>query len=444
MLPSTVAPTRSARTGTHRRRSRWPSPSETPCWLRASRSLRSSTRHDPPADRLRSLGCLVGMRESCGGARAASAAARATQDQRSRPGGSHGSSPARGAARRGGTSHAAVHDAHRRGKPRTGSNQPRGRLLRGGPSGGGRPGRDHACRRGGVAHRSNLDSGLLRVRAGLCLPARRTRPVAGLPAAAAAPERARGCRRCSGLVVGNLSTNRPRRLATHRLNRRSGVGPQPDPACVAAAGLPGSVHPDGIVIFVEQTGPLALIEDLGRPGLAHLGVSPSGAADRTSSALANRLVGNPETAAVIEVTLGGLIIVARHFHWAAITGPLTQLWINQQPAASHAPFVLYPGDRLRVDPPAGGIRNYLAVRGGLQVPEVLGSRATDVLSGLGPEPLQSGVSIVVGHATGSLPGVDLAPPHPANRRLAVLPGQKVLAENAAYPGLAAHQASVES
>jgi biotin-dependent carboxylase-like uncharacterized protein len=178
------------------------------------------------------------------------------------------------------------------------------------------------------------------------------------------------------------------------------------------------------VIFVEQTGPLALIEDLGRPGLAHLGVSPSGAADRASSALANRLVGNPETAAVIEVTLGGLIIVARHFHWAAITGPLTQLWINQQPATSHAPFVLHPGDRLRVDPPADGIRNYLAVRGGLQVPEVLGSRATDVLSGLGPEPLQSGVSIVVGHATGSLPGVDLAPPHPPNKRLAVLPGPR--------------------
>ena len=178
------------------------------------------------------------------------------------------------------------------------------------------------------------------------------------------------------------------------------------------------------MIFIEQTGPLALIEDLGRPGLTHLGVSPSGAADRTSSALANRLVGNPETAAVIEVTLGGLIIVAKHFHWVAITGPLTQLWINQQPTASHAPFALHPGDRLRVDPPADGIRNYLAVSGGLQVPEVLGSRATDVLSGLGPEPLQAGVSIVVGHATGSLPGVDLAPPHPASKRLAVLPGPR--------------------
>jgi biotin-dependent carboxylase-like uncharacterized protein len=178
------------------------------------------------------------------------------------------------------------------------------------------------------------------------------------------------------------------------------------------------------VIFVEQTGPLALIEDLGRPGLAHLGVSPSGAADRSSSALANRLVGNPESAAVIEITLGGLIIVARSFHWAAITGAPTQLWINDQPTASHAPFALYPGDRLRVDPPRNGIRNYLAVRGGLRTPKVLGSRATDVLSGLGPEPLGAGASIVVGHTSRALPGVDLAPPHPPRKRLPVLPGPR--------------------
>jgi len=179
-----------------------------------------------------------------------------------------------------------------------------------------------------------------------------------------------------------------------------------------------------MVIFVEQTGPLALIEDLGRPGFAHLGVSPSGAADRSSCALANRLVGNPERAAVIELTLGGLIIVARQFHWAAITGAPTQLWLNDLPTASHAPFALYPGDRLRVDPPRDGVRNYLAVRGGLRVPQVLGSRSTDVLSGLGPEPLQSGVSIIVGHTARSLPGVDLAPPQPPSKRLAVLPGPR--------------------
>ncbi len=178
------------------------------------------------------------------------------------------------------------------------------------------------------------------------------------------------------------------------------------------------------MIFVEQTGPLALIEDLGRPGFAHLGVSPSGAADRSSSALANRLVGNPASAAVIEVTLGGLIIVARQFHWAAVTGAPTQLWINDQPTASHAPFALYPDDRLRVDPPGDGVRNYLAVHGGLRPPKVLGSRSTDVLSGLGPEPLRSGDSIVVGRTAHSLPGVDLAPPHPPSKRLAVLPGPR--------------------
>jgi len=56
---------------------------------------------------------------------------------------------------------------------------------------------------------------------------------------------------------------------------------------------------------VLRTGPLALIEDLGRPGLAHIGVSHSGAADRRSHALANRLVANPGDRATIEVTFGG-------------------------------------------------------------------------------------------------------------------------------------------
>ena len=56
---------------------------------------------------------------------------------------------------------------------------------------------------------------------------------------------------------------------------------------------------------VLQTGPLALLEDLGRPGLSHLGVTRSGAADRRSHTLANRLVANPDDRATVEVTLGG-------------------------------------------------------------------------------------------------------------------------------------------
>lgn len=178
------------------------------------------------------------------------------------------------------------------------------------------------------------------------------------------------------------------------------------------------------MILVQETGPLALIEDLGRSGFAHLGVSPSGAADRSASALANRLVGNAESAAVVEVTLGGLVITASKLHWVAVTGAPTQLWIDNQPTSSHTALSVGPGERLRIDPPVEGIRNYLAVRGGLSVPETLGSRSTDVLSGLGPPLLRPGTTIDVGHPSRVLPGIDIAPPYRPSKQLEVLPGPR--------------------
>jgi biotin-dependent carboxylase-like uncharacterized protein len=178
------------------------------------------------------------------------------------------------------------------------------------------------------------------------------------------------------------------------------------------------------MIIVHETGPLALIEDLGRPGFAHLGVSPSGAADRTACALANRLVGNPEGAAVIEITIGGLVIMVDRLAWIAVTGAPTQLEVGGSPTASHTPIALQPGIELRVDPPRHGVRNYLAVRGGLQVPKTLGSRSTDMLSGLGPAPLRPGARIKVGQPRSRMPGVELAPPHQPAKRLELRPGPR--------------------
>jgi biotin-dependent carboxylase-like uncharacterized protein len=178
------------------------------------------------------------------------------------------------------------------------------------------------------------------------------------------------------------------------------------------------------MIIVSQTGPLALIEDLGRPGLGHLGVSPSGAADRAAFALANRLVGNPEGAAVIEITIGGLVIMVERLAWLAVTGAPTQLEVDGRPTASHTPIALRPGAELRVDPPPHGVRNYLAVRGGLQVPKTLGSRSTDVLSCLGPAPLRPGARIEVGRPQTGMPGVELAPPREPAKRLELRPGPR--------------------
>ena len=185
------------------------------------------------------------------------------------------------------------------------------------------------------------------------------------------------------------------------------------------ASSPGSGH-----LLVEQPGPLALLQDLGRPGQAHLGVSPSGAADRSAHRLANRLVGNPEDAVTIEVTLGGLVLRAGATTFVAVTGAPTQLRVSGRPTSSHCTLALRPGDRLAVEPPARGLRSYVAVRGGLIVPTVLGSCSRDVLSGLGPAPLQAGDVLALGRATGPLPDTDVAPTGPPPPTLRLLPGPR--------------------
>ncbi|WNB87479.1 hypothetical protein [Cellulomonas sp. ATA003] len=111
---------------------------------------------------------------------------------------------------------------------------------------------------------------------------------------------------------------------------------------------------------------------------------------------ANRLVGNPRGAAVIEVVLGGLVLRAHGPQVLAVTGapaPLTVLAADGGERAHPRPgrpFALPDGERLRLGAPASGLRSYVAVRGGIGVAPVLGSRSTDVLSGLGPSPLRTG------------------------------------------------------
>jgi len=156
-------------------------------------------------------------------------------------------------------------------------------------------------------------------------------------------------------------------------------------------------------LTILETGPLATIQDAGRIGQASLGIPASGACDRSSYALANRLVGNHPGAAAIEVTFGGLVLHADTDLVVAITGaPCPGVPFN-------APAVVKSGQVLRLGPPRTGLRTYVAVRGGIDVPPVLGSRSTDLLSGLGPAPLTAGQTLPVGCAHEPMPGVDLAP-----------------------------------
>jgi biotin-dependent carboxylase-like uncharacterized protein len=164
---------------------------------------------------------------------------------------------------------------------------------------------------------------------------------------------------------------------------------------------------------ILSTGPLALVQDLGRPGLAHLGVTRSGAADRRNHALANRLVANPDDRATVEVTFGGFS--ARVSGSAAetvavvVTGADTNPAINGKPFGTNSIAHARPGDVITLGRPVSGMRSYLAVRGGIDVPPVLGSRSYDVLSALGPAPLRDGDVLAVGTHPVAYPELEQAP-----------------------------------
>jgi biotin-dependent carboxylase-like uncharacterized protein len=179
---------------------------------------------------------------------------------------------------------------------------------------------------------------------------------------------------------------------------------------------------------VLATGPLVLVEDTGRPGLAAVGVGRSGAADRTSHRLGARLVGHPEDRAALEVLLGGLVVRAHGRVTVVLTGAPAPATVDGRPVA-HASLVELPdGATLSLGRPVTGLRTYVTVRGGIDVPPVLGSRSRDTLSGLGPPPVRVGDVLPVGAPGADFPTVDHAahpvPVHHGPTVLEVLPGPR--------------------
>jgi biotin-dependent carboxylase-like uncharacterized protein len=163
-------------------------------------------------------------------------------------------------------------------------------------------------------------------------------------------------------------------------------------------------------LTVRATGPLALVQDLGRPGRAGIGVGRSGAADRASLRLANRVLGNPEGAAALEVTYGGLEVeVGADPITFCVAGAVCDVRVDGRGVGSHAVVVARAGATISVGVPLDGLRSYLAVRGGVEAPPALGSRSRDVLSGLGPDPLAAADVLGVGTPSSDLPGVDHLP-----------------------------------
>ncbi|WBB78225.1 biotin-dependent carboxyltransferase family protein [Micromonospora sp. WMMD882] len=199
------------------------------------------------------------------------------------------------------------------------------------------------------------------------------------------------------------------------------------------------------MIEILRAGALTTVQDQGRPGYAHLGVPRSGALDPAALRLANRLVGNPEPAAGLEITLTGCELRLGRAATVALTGAPADLRVTcparcrcrlpairsgrdpaDQPGPAHRlgrppadravdvgrPLSLPASTVLRIGPARHGLRSYLAVSGGIAVETVLGSRATDTLSGLGPPPLRDGDRLPLGPEPGPPPPVDFTVPPP--------------------------------
>lgn len=161
---------------------------------------------------------------------------------------------------------------------------------------------------------------------------------------------------------------------------------------------------------VMRTGPFALVQDLGRVGKAAMGVGRSGAADRSSHSLANRLVANPDNLATIEVTLGGMSFrVTGGDVVVAVTGADTDPSVNGIPFGTNSIAQVQDGDVVSLGAPRSGLRSYVAVRGGVSVAPVMGSRSFDIMSGIGPKPLQAGDRLPIGPRSPSFPEIEQAP-----------------------------------
>ncbi|HEX4433026.1 MAG TPA: biotin-dependent carboxyltransferase family protein [Frankiaceae bacterium] len=159
------------------------------------------------------------------------------------------------------------------------------------------------------------------------------------------------------------------------------------------------------VLEVVDGGLLTTMQDAGRPGFAHLGVPPSGYLDVPAARLANRLVGNHEDAALLETTGSGPTMLLRGGGLVvAVTGAPASLRVDGQAVDHHASFLLRDTQSLSVGRATSGLRSYIAVRGGFVVEPVLGSRSTDLLSGLGPPVLQAGQRLPVGDVVGDMVG----------------------------------------
>jgi KipI family sensor histidine kinase inhibitor len=185
------------------------------------------------------------------------------------------------------------------------------------------------------------------------------------------------------------------RVRFHRVPVLSGPPRRRALERTATAGSAGTAA----VVEVVRPGPGSTVQDLGRIGHAHEGVPRAGAADGPSLQAANAQVGNPPGAAALEATLAGPTLRFPTGGMVGVAGADAPVTLDGA-AVTAFPVRVPPGSVLAVGAARRGVRSYLAMAGGVAVPPVLGSRATDTLSGLGPAPLRAGDVLPLG-AVGS-------------------------------------------
>jgi antagonist of KipI len=137
------------------------------------------------------------------------------------------------------------------------------------------------------------------------------------------------------------------------------------------------------LIEVRAPGLLTTVQDLGREGFGPMGVSPSGAADAVALRIGNRLVGNAEGAAGLEMTLLGGTFFFLEAAVVALTGSDFAPTLDDERVETWSSVEIRAGQTLQLGPTRAGARCYLCVRGGIDVKLFLGSASTHLLSGLG-------------------------------------------------------------
>ncbi|MGC4007960.1 MAG: biotin-dependent carboxyltransferase family protein [Pseudomonas sp.] len=134
---------------------------------------------------------------------------------------------------------------------------------------------------------------------------------------------------------------------------------------------------------VISCSPLCLLQDGGRQGWQHLGVSPGGPVDKQAAAWANRLLGNGPGVPLLEIALGGVELEVQADTWLSLTGAELPATLDGEPLPGWSRFRVWAGQRLKLGFARAGQRAYLAATGGFQAKSILGSVATQIREKLG-------------------------------------------------------------